>query len=85
MDLILTLYHTAGRISEILNLKWDDVNFEQNWIRLKTRKLRGGALQEDKLPMNDTLYGILKPAKLLILWRRERDSNPRCSFHHTLA
>jgi integrase len=59
MDLIQILYFTAGRISEILNLKWDDINFEHNWIRLWTRKRRGGELHEDKLPMTDTLYGIL--------------------------
>ena len=49
MDLIQTLYYTAGRISEILNLKWEDINFEHNWIQLWTRKRRGGELQKDKL------------------------------------
>jgi len=33
-DLLHTVYHTAGRISEILSLKWDDVNFEKRSIRL---------------------------------------------------
>ena len=60
MDLILTLYHTAGRTSEILKLTWEDVNFEQRWVRLWTRKRRGGELQEDKLAMTDTLYDVLK-------------------------
>ena len=60
MDLILTLYHTAGRTSEVLNMVWDDVNFEQRWVRLWTRKRRGGELQEDKLAMTDTLYDVLK-------------------------
>ena len=60
MDLILTLYHTAGRISEILNITWKDVNFEHGWIRLWTRKRRGGELHEDKLPMNKKLYEVLK-------------------------
>jgi integrase len=59
-DLIQTLRHTAGRISEVLNLTWEDINFEQRWVRLWTRKRRGGELHEDKLPMTDTLYGILK-------------------------
>ncbi len=59
-DLIQIIYYTAGRISEILNLKWDDINFEHNWIRLWTRKRRGGELQEDKLPLGDELYRILK-------------------------
>jgi integrase len=60
MDLILTLYHTAGRATEIMKLIWDDVNFEHRWIRLWTRKRRGGELQEDKLAMTDTLYDVLK-------------------------
>jgi integrase len=60
MDLILTLYHTAGRTSEVLNLTWEDLNFEQRWIRLWTRKRRGGELQEDKLAMTETLYSVLK-------------------------
>jgi integrase len=59
-DLIQTLRHTAGRISEVLNLTWEDINFEQKWVRLWTRKRRGGELHEDKLPMTETLYGILK-------------------------
>jgi integrase len=60
MDLIKIIYFTAGRISEVLNSKWEDINFEHNWIRLWTRKRRGGELQEDKLPMTDELYRILK-------------------------
>jgi integrase len=60
MDLIQVIYFTAGRISEVLNLKWDDINFEHNWIRLWTRKRRGGELQEDKLPMVGNLYRILE-------------------------
>jgi len=60
MDLILALYHTAGRISEVFNLTWNDVNFEQRWIRLWTRKRRGGQLQEDKLGLTDTLHDVLK-------------------------
>jgi len=59
-DLIQILYFTAGRISEVLNLKWKDINFEQNWILLWTRKRRGGELQEDKLPIGGKLYRILE-------------------------
>jgi len=60
MDLILTLYHTAGRTSEVLSMIWEDVNFENRWVRLWTRKRRGGVLQEDKLAMTDTLHDVLK-------------------------
>ena len=60
LDLIQIIYHTAGRVSEVLNSKWEDINFEHNRLRLWTRKRRGGELQEDKLPMSDELYRILK-------------------------
>jgi len=60
MDLIMVLYHTAGRIGEALKMVWDDVNFEQRWIRLWTRKRRGGELQEDKIGMTDVLKGVLE-------------------------
>lgn len=76
MELILTLYHTAGRISEILNLTWDDVNFEHRWVRLWTRKRRGGELQEDKLAMTDTLYEVLKRR-----WKN-RDKSTLYVFHN---
>jgi integrase len=77
MDLILTLYHTAGRTSEVLKLTWEDVNFEQRWVRLWTRKRRGGELQEDKLAMTDTLYDVLKHR-----WDK-RDKTTAYVFHNT--
>ena len=59
-DLIQTLHDTAARITEILKLEWADINFEQRWIRLWTRKRRGGELQDDKLEMTGRPYLILK-------------------------
>jgi integrase len=59
MDLLMVLYHTMGRVGEVLRLTWEDVNFEKRWVRLFTRKRRGGELQEDYQPMNDTLYHVL--------------------------
>jgi integrase len=76
MDLIMTLYHTAGRTSEVLNLTWEDVNFERRWVRLWTRKRRGGELQEDKLAMTDTLHDVLKRR-----WDN-RDKNTAYVFHN---
>lgn len=58
--MIMTLYHRAGRTSEVLSMTWEDVNFEQRWVRLWTRKRRGGELQGDKLAITDTLYDLLK-------------------------
>ena len=58
-DFIETLYHAIGRKSEASRLTWDDVNFEQRWVRLWTRKRRGGELEAQYKPMNDTLYSVL--------------------------
>jgi integrase len=76
MELILTLYHTAGRTSEVLNMIWNDVNFENRWIRLWTRKRRGGELQEDKIAMTDTLYAVLNRR-----WKKRNTSTPYV-FHN---
>jgi len=58
-DFIETIYHAIARKGEVLNLAWDDVNFERRWVRLYTRKRRGGQLEPQYKPMNDTLYGVL--------------------------
>ena len=59
-DIIDTCFYTAGRISEILNLTWDDVNFERKEICLKTRKRKGGGQEYDWLPMVEPLEKIMK-------------------------
>ena len=77
-DLIETLYFTAGRLGEIAHYRpdngaraitWDDVNFEQGWIRLWTRKRRGGELEEDRLPMAPALKALLEKR-----WRKRGPS-----------
>jgi len=57
--MLLTLYFTAGRRNEIHALKWADVDFVGQRIRLKTRKRKGGGQQEDWLPMVDELCEVL--------------------------
>jgi site-specific recombinase XerD len=59
LDFIETLYHAIARKSEAVRLTWEDVNFGQRWVRLWTRKRRGGELESQIKPMNDTLYDIL--------------------------
>lgn len=68
-DLIETLYYTAARLGEIAHYRpdtgtraitWDDVNFEQGWIRLWTRKRIGGELEADQLPMAAPLKALLE-------------------------
>ncbi len=58
-QLIDTLYYTAARISELLNLTWDDVNFEARFIRLWTSKRRGGNREHRTLAMHENLYQLL--------------------------
>ena len=53
--LLLTFLHTAGRRSEIFRLTVSDLDFENNRIRLSTKKRTGGNLEYDWLPMTAEL------------------------------
>jgi integrase len=57
--LILVLYHTLGRIDEVLRLRWQDVNFQGRTVTLWTRKRRGGEWTADTMGMNQVLYDTL--------------------------
>jgi integrase len=57
---LLTVLFTAGRIDEILRMKWEDVNFEKRTVTLWTKKRKGGQYEADKLPMIEDLYEVLK-------------------------
>ena len=53
-----------------------DINFEQRWFRLYTRKRREGELHEDYVPLNDTLFNIMRRR-----WQtRDKDSLNVYSF-----
>ena len=60
LDFIQTVYHTLGRLSEILRLSWKDINLEKRTVTLRTRKRKGGQIQSDLVPMSETLYHCLK-------------------------
>lgn len=58
--MLLTFIHTAGRRGEIYKLQWEDVDFDNERICLKTRKRKGGSLESDWIPMNPELTKALK-------------------------
>ncbi|MBF0377696.1 MAG: site-specific integrase [Desulfamplus sp.] len=53
--LLLTLIHLACRRGEVFRLKWDDVNFKDERIRLWTRKRENGTYEYEWLPMTKEL------------------------------
>jgi integrase len=57
---LLAVLFTAGRIDEILRMKWEDVNFEKRTVTLWTKKRKGGQYEADKLPMIEDLYQVLR-------------------------
>jgi integrase len=70
----LTVLYTLGRVGEIFRLKWVDLDWDREEIRLWTRKRKGGQMEEDWLPMpaelRDTLIGL----------KGKRDRHPEYVF-----
>jgi integrase len=58
-DYLWTIALTMGRMSEINRLTWEDVNLEQRYVVLYTRKKRGGHRTPRKVPMADKLFELL--------------------------
>lgn len=56
---LVACLHTAARKSELFRLRWQDVDFERNFILLGTRKRKGGGMEYDPIPMTTTLKQIL--------------------------
>ena len=50
---------TLGRMSEINQLKWDDVNFREKYIILKTRRKKNRSLTPRSIPMTQKLFEVL--------------------------
>jgi len=57
--MLTTFLHLAARKSEVFRLKWEDMDFPGNRIRLWTRKRRGGNLEADWVPMTTELKECL--------------------------
>ena len=56
---MICLLHTAGRISEIREMAWEDVDLENRTVRLWTSKRRGGNRESRTIAMSPTLYSVL--------------------------
>jgi len=76
-DYLWTIRETMARVSEVNRLTWDDVNLEEQYVILYTRKKNGGHLSPRKVPMTERLYTLLS--------RRYAKRNPRMPwvFWHT--
>lgn len=64
--ILMAFLHTAGRRSEIFNLKFSDLDFHSGRIRLWTRKRKNGSMEYDWIPMTTELSEKLQS------WRKER-------------
>ncbi|MBW1717707.1 MAG: site-specific integrase [Deltaproteobacteria bacterium] len=76
-DYLWAIRETMGRVSEINRLTWHDVDFEQRYVVLYTRKKRGGHLTPRKVAMTEKLFEVLSrryenrdKAKPWIFWHR---------------
>ena len=76
-DYLWTIRETFGRMSEINQLNWEDVDLENRNVILYTRKKKGGHRTPRRVYMTDKLHEILS--------RRfaERDSSKPWVFWHT--
>jgi len=57
--MLLAYLHLAARRSELYRLRWDDVDFAGQKVRIGTRKRAGGSLEYDWLPMTDELFNAM--------------------------
>ena len=76
-DYLYTITDTMGRMSEINRLTWKDVNFEERYTILYTRKKKGGHLTPRKVPMTQRLFRLLSQRF------KNRDSDKPWVFWHT--
>jgi integrase len=58
--MLLAYLHLAARKMELLRLRWEDVDFFNQRVRIGTRKRLGGSLEYDLLPMTDELFNAMQ-------------------------
>lgn len=59
-DIFLTGFHTGMRLSEIINLKWININLDERRIIIKnTQNFTTKNKKERAIPINDTLFRVL--------------------------
>jgi integrase len=58
-DYLWVIRETMGRMSEINRLEWKDINLENKYVILYTRKKKGGHLTPRKIPMTTKLFNVL--------------------------
>ena len=80
--MLLCFLHTAGRKSEIFNLKWSDVDWERNQIRLWTRK-RDGGTESDLVPLSAELRKSLEALRYTTGIARFIFANPQTGLPYT--
>lgn len=76
-DYLWSIVCTGARMNEINSLTWDDVNLEDRYVTLWTRKRKGGNREPREVPMITKLYEIL-------LYRfQQREPNMPWVFWHS--
>ena len=58
-DFVEFLYFTGARLSEGMNLLWEDIDWRRGTVTLWTRKRKGGAKEHRVISMTQTLHEIM--------------------------
>lgn len=61
---LLFMLHTGARRAEVFRLRWDDIDFAGNKIRLGTRKTAHGGMEYAWVPMTTELHNSLAGHRL---------------------
>jgi len=83
-DYLWVIKETMGRCGEINRLTWSDVNLEERYVVLYTRKKKGGHLTPRKVPMTRKLFDVLSRRfkgraedKPWVFWQRYWDQKQK--------